>query len=76
MPFQTKLTKQISKRVRHSPSFFESIRFNSRSNTELDALGMEEEEEEGPSYLADLNKAPDFIDEAPFEVTEVRIRSS
>jgi charged multivesicular body protein 5 len=35
-----------------------------------------EEEEEGTSYLADLNKAPDFIDEAPFEVTEVRIRSS
>ncbi|KAH9971342.1 vacuolar protein sorting-associated protein 60 [Lactifluus volemus] len=25
---------------------------------------------EGPSYLADLNKAPDFIDEAPLEVTE------
>jgi hypothetical protein len=35
-----------------------------------------EEEEEGTSYLADLNKAPDFIDEAPFEVTEVRMRSS
>lgn len=36
---------------------------------ELDALGMEDEEE-GTSYLADLNKAPDFIDEAPVEVTE------
>jgi len=36
---------------------------------ELDALGMEEEEE-GTSYLADLNKAPDFIDETPLEVTE------
>jgi hypothetical protein len=35
---------------------------------------MEEVEEEGPSYLADLNKAPDFIDEAPLEVTEVRMR--
>ncbi|KAI0249936.1 vacuolar protein sorting-associated protein 60 [Lactifluus subvellereus] len=43
--------------------------FSSRSNAELDALGMEEEEE-GTSYLADLNKAPDFIDEAPFEVAE------
>jgi hypothetical protein len=35
---------------------------------------MEEVEEEGPSYLADLNKAPDFIDEAPLEDTEVRMR--
>jgi charged multivesicular body protein 5 len=40
-------------------------------NAELDALGMEEEEE-GGSYLADLNKAPDFIDEAPIEASEVR----
>ena len=37
---------------------------------ELDALQFEEEEE-GPSYLADLNKAPDFIDETPIEQTEV-----
>ncbi|KAI0089091.1 Snf7 family [Irpex rosettiformis] len=36
---------------------------------ELDALQFEEEEE-GPSYLADLNKAPDFVDEAPVEQTE------
>ncbi|KAF8269065.1 vacuolar protein sorting-associated protein 60 [Lactarius quietus] len=36
---------------------------------ELDALGMEDEEE-GTSYLADLNKAPDFVDEAPVELTE------
>ena len=49
--------------------------FNSRSNAELDALGMEDEEE-GTSYLADINKAPDFIDEAPVEVTEVRISNS
>ena len=35
-----------------------------------------DEEEEGTSYLADLNKAPDFIDEAPVEVTEVRISNS
>jgi len=34
---------------------------------ELDALALEEEEE-GPSYLADLNKVPDFVDEAPVEV--------
>jgi charged multivesicular body protein 5 len=39
-------------------------------DVELDALGMEEEE--GESYLADLNKAPDFIDEAPIEAPEVR----
>ncbi|KAF9651265.1 Snf7-domain-containing protein [Thelephora ganbajun] len=37
---------------------------------ELDALALEEEET-GPSYLADLNKAPDFIDEPPVEVAEV-----
>jgi charged multivesicular body protein 5 len=34
---------------------------------ELDALALEEEEE-GPSYLADLNKVPDFVDDAPIEV--------
>ena len=39
---------------------------------ELDALQLEAEEE-GPSYLADLNKAPDFIDEPPVEVAEVRL---
>jgi hypothetical protein len=50
------------------------VRFGSRWMTELDALAMEEEEE-GTSYLADLDKAPDFIDEAPLEVTEVRKRS-
>ncbi|KIK04625.1 hypothetical protein K443DRAFT_92780 [Laccaria amethystina LaAM-08-1] len=33
---------------------------------ELDALALEEEEE-GTSYLADLNKVPDFIDEPPVE---------
>jgi charged multivesicular body protein 5 len=38
---------------------------------ELDALALEVEEE-GPSYLADMNKAPDFIDEAPVEMEEVR----
>ncbi|KAH8993880.1 vacuolar protein sorting-associated protein 60 [Lactarius hatsudake] len=36
---------------------------------ELAALEVDDEEE-GPSYLADLNKAPDFIDEAPVEMTE------
>ncbi|TFY81147.1 hypothetical protein EWM64_g2865 [Hericium alpestre] len=36
---------------------------------ELDALALEEEEE-STSYLADLNKAPDFIDEPPVEVSE------
>ncbi|TFK43676.1 Snf7 family [Crucibulum laeve] len=36
---------------------------------ELDALALEEEEE-GTSYLADLNKAPDFVDEPPVELGE------
>nr|VWO99286.1 Succinate-semialdehyde dehydrogenase (EC [Ganoderma boninense] len=36
---------------------------------ELDALELEAEEE-GPSYLSDLSKAPDFVDEAPIEVPE------
>lgn len=44
---------------------------NGRIVVELDALQFEEEEE-GPSYLADLNKVPDFVDEAPAELAEVR----
>ncbi|KAG5648854.1 hypothetical protein DXG03_000203 [Asterophora parasitica] len=36
---------------------------------ELDALALEEEDE-GTSYLADLNKVPDFIDEPPVELGE------
>lgn len=44
----------------------------SSRHAELDALALEEEEE-GPSYLADLNKTPDFIDEPPVEVPEVRL---
>lgn len=38
---------------------------------ELDALQYEEEEE-GTSYLADINKVPDFIDEPPVEIADVR----
>lgn len=37
---------------------------------ELDALALEPPEEEGRSYLADLNKVPDFIDQPPIEVGE------
>lgn len=37
---------------------------------ELDALALEEDEE-GPAYLADLSKAPDFIDEPPVEISDV-----
>ena len=44
-----------------------------RPIVELDALELEAEEE-GPSYLADLNKAPDFIDEPPVELPEVLSR--
>ncbi|KAH7911553.1 Snf7 family [Hygrophoropsis aurantiaca] len=36
---------------------------------ELDALALEEEEE-GTSYLTDLNKVPDFVDEPPVELGE------
>ncbi|PBL02780.1 vacuolar protein sorting-associated protein 60 [Armillaria gallica] len=36
---------------------------------ELDALALEEEEE-GTSYLADMSKVPDFIDEPPVELGE------
>ncbi|KAK7060423.1 Vacuolar protein-sorting-associated protein 60 [Paramarasmius palmivorus] len=36
---------------------------------ELDALQLEEEEE-GASYLADINKVPDFVDEPPVELAE------
>jgi hypothetical protein len=36
---------------------------------ELDALELEAEEE-GPSYLSNINTVPDFVDEAPVE--EVR----
>lgn len=52
-------------------AFFSSRRVsNGKIVAELDALQLEEEEE-GPSYLADLNKVPDFIDEPPAELTEV-----
>ncbi|KAJ6515609.1 vacuolar protein sorting-associated protein 60 [Mycena sanguinolenta] len=37
---------------------------------ELDALALEGPDEEGTSYLTDLNKVPDFVDEAPIEVGE------
>lgn len=40
--------------------------------TELDALALEEEEE-GTSYLSDLNKVPDFVDEPPVELQEVSV---
>ncbi|KAH9943280.1 vacuolar protein sorting-associated protein 60 [Epithele typhae] len=36
---------------------------------ELDALELDAEEE-GPSYLSDLNKMPDFVDEPPVEIAE------
>ncbi|KAF8812294.1 hypothetical protein BYT27DRAFT_7182731 [Phlegmacium glaucopus] len=42
---------------------------------ELDALALEVEEE-GPSYLTDLNKVPDFVDEPPVEVGETPARQA
>jgi len=41
---------------------------------ELEALAMEPEEEE-ISYLTDMNKVPDFIDDPPVEIHEVSICS-
>jgi hypothetical protein len=70
MPCQTKLTRLIWRLV----CFFELVHrtpaLKGFSPTELDALALEEEEE-GTSYLADLNKVPDFIDEPPVAVEEV-----
>jgi len=43
---------------------------------ELEQLALEDPEEEGPSYLADLNKAPDFVDEAPVEAAETKADAS
>jgi len=37
---------------------------------ELDALQLEDEEE-STSYLADINKVPDFVDEPPVETAEM-----
>lgn len=37
---------------------------------ELDALELDVEEE-GPSYLTNLNQVPDFVDEPPVEAVEV-----
>jgi len=42
---------------------------------ELDALELDEEVE-STSYLADLNKAPDFIDEAPVELGEMETKEA
>ncbi len=44
--------------------------FADTQDIELDALALEEEEE-GTSYLADMSKVPDFIDEPPVEIGEV-----
>ena len=67
MLYQTSWTRPISKPVRLFPRYISihTLIFT----TELDALALEEEE--SPSYLADLNKAPDFIDEPPAELAEL-----
>ncbi len=49
-----------------------STQNNILHRSELDALALEEEDE-GASYLADINKVPDFIDEAPLDIEEVRL---
>jgi len=66
MPCQMRSTKQISRQVRTYVVFHlnHAIIF-----VELDALQLDEEED--VSYLKDLNKVPDFVDEPPAEVTEV-----
>ncbi len=67
MPFPTRLTKRTSKLVSTSVCFIRPI---PTYTVELDALELDVEEE-GPSYLSDLNKVPDFVDEPPVEIPEV-----
>ena len=71
MRFLTRLTRRICKRV--CPHCAANKLGLTQFKTELDALAVEEEEE--PSYLNDLNAAPDFVDEAPVEETAVREKS-
>jgi charged multivesicular body protein 5 len=70
MLYQMSLTRPISKRVSERGSNSLKYIFVHETMTELEALALEEEEE-GPSYLSDLNKVPDFVDNAPVEVPEV-----
>lgn len=72
MLFQMNLTKQILKPVSTliSSSIIHVPKFATLQ--ELDALQFEEEEE-GTSYLADINKVPDFVDEPPVEIAEVSL---
>ena len=73
MPYQMRLMKLISKLVCFQKSLFWGSNLKKTCFVlELDALALEEEEE-GPSYLADLNKVPDFVDEAPIEVGAVSL---
>ncbi|TFK55539.1 vacuolar protein sorting-associated protein 60 [Heliocybe sulcata] len=46
------------------------------ADLEAGTLPSLEEDEESTSYLADLNKAPDFVDEPPVELSEVGASSS
>ena len=71
MLFQMNLTRQILKLVR-TLIYSSIIHVSKFTTSELDALQFEEEEE-GTSYLADINKVPDFIDEPPVEITEVSL---
>jgi len=77
MPSLTRSMKQICRLV----SFTFGIQVNINpiiymlSHTELDALALEEPEE-NTSYLTDLNKEPDFIDEPPLELNEVSAASA
>jgi hypothetical protein len=64
-----KLTRQISRQVRNTQPSSRSCQ-SVIIFIELDALQFETEEE-GPSYLADLDKVPEFVDEPPTELTEV-----
>ena len=67
MPFPMRLMKRIYRLVSRVEPV--SLPFLT-CEIELDALELDVEEE-GPSYLSDLNKVPDFIDEPPVEIPEV-----
>lgn len=64
--------KQTSKPVSSVQSLL--FLYLSITSSELDALGLEEEET--PSYLTDMNAAPDFLDEAPVESSAVSMFDS
>ncbi|KAI6003667.1 Snf7-domain-containing protein [Pisolithus albus] len=57
------------------PDVIDEADLEAGEHFELDALQLEEDEE-GGSYLADLNRVPDFVDEPPAKQTEPAAREA